>query len=45
MKYIYRGFMLGVGFAICHLILGAVLLASVWGTLQPIVEQLMQGIR
>lgn len=45
MKYIYRGFMLGIGFAICHLILGAVLLASVWGTVAPIIQQLMQGVQ
>lgn len=43
MKYIYRGFMLGIGITISHMIVGSVLLASVWGTLAPIVEQLMKG--
>lgn len=38
MKYIYRGFMVGIGIAVSHLIIGAVLLAACWSVIEPVMS-------
>lgn len=38
MRFIYRGFMIGIGIAVAHAVFAAVLLACFWSAIEPVLS-------
>ncbi len=43
MKYIYRGFMIGIGLMVAHVVVGATVIATLWGTIEPVLKQTLSA--